>query len=157
MSFAGDTTVSVERTKVELEKLVTRAGATQYASGWDGDTAVIGFTIQSRVIRFLLPMPNKADKQFLRTPKGAFMRTPEGRQKAWEQACRSRWRALLLVVKAKLEAVQCGISTIEDEFMAWTVTGDGRTIGEIVRPLLPSATAPGRTLAIAEHSTLRGT
>ncbi|HWF01594.1 MAG TPA: hypothetical protein VG248_17460 [Caulobacteraceae bacterium] len=53
-----------------------------------------------------------------------------------EQACRQKWRALALVIKAKLEAVSAGITTVEDEFLAQTMMGDGRTVGEVVQPQL---------------------
>ena len=47
---------------------------------------------------------------------------------ASEQGKRSRWRALYLVVKAKLEAVSSGIVSMEDEFLAQTVMNDGETV-----------------------------
>jgi hypothetical protein len=37
-----------------------------------------------------------------------------------------------MVVKAKLEAVESGIVTFEDEFLAQTVLPDNRTVGESV-------------------------
>lgn len=53
----------------------------------------------------------------------------------WEQACRSRWRALLLSVKAKLESVEIGISEFEEEFLAHIVDpATGRTVGEDIVP-----------------------
>jgi hypothetical protein len=55
---------------------------------------------------------------------------------AWEQACRSRWRALLLCIKAKLEACAVGITTFDSEFLAHIVTGDGRTVAERIVPQL---------------------
>ena len=61
-----------------------------------------------------------------------------------EQACRSRWRALALAVKAKLEAVAIGITTFEDEFMAHIVMPDGLTVGEHVRPRIASAYESGQ-------------
>lgn len=61
-------------------------------------------------------------------------RSPELAAKEWEQACRQRWRALALVIKAKLEAVESGISVFEDEFMANIVLPGGRTVSEEVRP-----------------------
>ena len=45
-------------------------------------------------------------------------RGARARQETHDQACRQRWRALLLVIKAKLEAVTAGISTVETEFLA---------------------------------------
>jgi hypothetical protein len=54
----------------------------------------------------------------------------------WEQACRQRWRALNLVVKAKLEAVESGIATFEDEFLAYTMLPGGATVGQWLTPQL---------------------
>lgn len=156
MIYAAETSVPVEKTKAALEQLLVRYGAQEFISGWSDNTARIGFVIgkpHSRRILFVLPLPDRNDKAFFRTKRHGLVRSPEGALKQWEQACRSRWRALLLVIKAKLEAASCGISTIEDEFMAWTVVGDGRTIGEIVRPMIARAIQPGRSLQIAERST----
>lgn len=55
---------------------------------------------------------------------------------AWEQACRAKWRALYLIIKAKLEAVESGISTIEREFFYDIVLPDGNTVGEFLSPQL---------------------
>jgi hypothetical protein len=64
-------------------------------------------------------------------------------EKRWEQACAERWRALALVIKAKLEAVQQGISTFEDEFLAQTVLPDGNTLSRWIQPQLTSVYATG--------------
>ncbi len=136
-SYASGTSVSVERTRAQIEKLVSRYGATRFMSGWDGDIAAIGFTLESRTIRFEIPLPDKNAKEFRYTPTRKFLRTPRDAEKAWEQACRSRWRAMLLVIKAKLEAIDLGVTTVEREFLAWMVVpGDGRTIGDVVIPQL---------------------
>lgn len=51
---------------------------------------------------------------------------------------RQRWRALLLTVKAKLEAVECGISTLEQEFLAFIVLPNSMTLGDwIMENALP--------------------
>jgi hypothetical protein len=150
LTFANDTTVPVERSKAEIERLLGRYGAARFMSGWDGDTAVIGFVLGNRTIRFTLPLPAKTDKQFHRTPTGRQRRNPADAERAWEQACRSRWRALLLVIKAKLEAVQVGISTVEDEFLAWTVLpGDGRTVGERLRLTIDESVRSGKPALLA--------
>jgi hypothetical protein len=57
------------------------------------------------------------------------------------QQIRSRWRALLLVIKAKLEAVDIGILTAEDAFMAETILPDRQTVAEYMRPHIESAYA----------------
>jgi hypothetical protein len=150
VTFATDTTVPVERSKAEIERLLGRHGAARFMSGWDGDTAVIGFVLGNRTIRCTLPLPAKTDKQFHRTPTGRQRRNPADAERAWEQACRSRWRALRLVIKAKLEAVQVSISTVEDEFLAWTVLpGDGRTVGERLRLTIDESVKSGKPALLA--------
>lgn len=89
MTFANDTTVPVERSKAEIERLLGRHGAARFMSGWDGDTAVIGFVLGNRTIRFTLPLPAKTDRQFHRTPTGRQRRNPadaehEAKVEAWE-------------------------------------------------------------------------
>jgi hypothetical protein len=50
---------------------------------------------------------------------------------------RQRWRALYLVVRAKIEAVEAGLAIFEEEFLAFIVVpGLNKTIGEIMVPRL---------------------
>lgn len=136
--YAADTNVSVSKSKAEIEAILERYGASQFMSGWDASQAVIGFTMpvgdDVRQVKFLLPMPDKGSRAFTHHSKG--MRTGDAALKAWEQACCQRWRALALVIKAKLEAVSAGISIFEDEFLANIVMHDGRTVSDHVRPRL---------------------
>ena len=70
-------------------------------------------------------------------------RTEQQAYAAWEQACRSRWRALYLIIKAKLEAIEAGISTVEREFFYDVVLPDGRTAGEFLAPQIEAAYETG--------------
>ena len=144
--FAADTSVPVERSRAEIERLLQRHGSTQFVSGWDEQSAHLGFVIAGRTIRFLLPLPARDAAEFQRTPGRGRQRSVADAERAWEQACRARWRALLLVIKAKLEAVAVGISTIEDEFLAWTVLpgGRGRTVGDELRAQITERIASGK-------------
>lgn len=140
--YAKDTKVSVSSSKQEIERIVERYGAEQFMSGWNADRAMIAFTMEGRQIRFVLPMPAKNERRFTHHSRG--MRTPESALQQWEQACRQRWRALALVIKAKLEAVESGISVFEDEFMANIVLPNGRTVSEEVRPRIAAAYDSGQ-------------
>ena len=135
--YASTTSVSSAKSKAEIEAIVERYGASQFVSGWSAEHAVVGFTMQGRQVKFVLKMPDKADKQFTHHSKGP--RTADAALAQWEQACRSRWRALLLVIKAKLEAVESGISIFEDEFMANIVLPDGQLVGQFMRPQIAHA------------------
>lgn len=139
--YAADTSVSVSNSKAEIERIIERYGATGFMSGWTADQAMIAFAMHDRQIRFVLTMPARDDPEFTHHSKGA--RTAEAAFKAWEQACRQRWRALALVIKAKLEAVSAGISVFDDEFMANIVLPNGRTVSEEVRPRITTAYETG--------------
>jgi len=60
--------------------------------------------------------------------KQRIQRTPAQVKPALAAEERRRWLALLLVIKAKLEAVESGIITFEEEFLAHVVMPDGRTV-----------------------------
>ena len=144
--YAAKTSVPVAKTKGEIEAIVERYGAAQFTSGWSGDKAAVGFQIAGRLIRFVLILPSKDDKCFTQYVKNGrpYDRSPEAAIKEWEQACRQRWRALLLVIKAKLEAVECGISTIENEFLANIVLPGGQLVGDAVKERIAVAYDTGR-------------
>jgi hypothetical protein len=119
--FAEDTSVPVERSRAEIEALLRRNGAEGFAFSWSHKEDMIGFQWRGHKIKFTLPAIND-DK----------VRSIARR----EQLNRSRWRALLLVIKAKLEAVHAGIAIFEEEFLAYVVTQDGTTVGEHLVPQL---------------------
>lgn len=150
MGYADKTTVSTEKSRAEIERTLQRYQADQFMYGWDADRAVIGFRMAGRQIRFLLPMPNKTDREFTHTPTGK-KRTEDGAYKEWEQACRQKWRALSLVIKAKLEAVESGIAIFEDEFMANIVLPNGGTVSEFMLPQIATAYETGDMPKLLPH------
>lgn len=92
----------------------------------------------------MLPLPEKNSPEFQLTPGRKQRRSDEQAYAAWEQACRSRWRSLYLVIKAKLEAVDSGISTIEREFFYGIVLPNGKTVGELMAPQIEDAYTTGK-------------
>ena len=143
MAYAENTSVSVDKSKAEIERTLQRYGADQFISGWDKHRAMIGFRMQGRQIKFIIKLPEKDSKEFTHTPGRKNKRDESKAYSAWEQACRQRWRALALVIKAKLEAVDTGITVFEDEFMAHIVLPDGQTVGEYMRPQIAVAYEKG--------------
>lgn len=144
MSYAENTSVSVTKTKADIEELIIKVGAEQFLSGYKENMAIIGFSLANRQIRFVLPLPDKQDNTFWYTPAKRIKRTEQQAYAAWEQVCRSRWRSLYLIIKAKLEAVESGISTIEREFFYDIVLPDGKTIGEFMAPQLETVYETGK-------------
>ena len=134
--YAKNTNVSSELSRLEIEKILIRYGAENFAYASANGMSLIGFTMNERQIKFILPLPKR--EEFALTPTGR-TRTENSQYEAWEQACRQRWRALKLVIQAKLEAVECGISVFDDEFMANIVLPNGGTVGEFMRPQISEA------------------
>jgi len=133
--YAEGTSVSEERSRNELERTLKRFGADQFGFAWSDEGQMIAFRMAGRSIRLDIPMPDMDDPSFRLTPAGR-VRATSAAQEAYGQEVRRRWRSLNLVVKAKLTAVADGISTLEREFLADMLTDDGRTVEQVMRPLL---------------------
>ena len=138
--YAANTNVSSELSRIEIEKTLIRYGAENFCYAMAQGKAVIAFTMYGRQIKFILPLPTKDEFQL--TPTGR-QRAENSQYEAWEQACRQRWRALNLVIKAKLEAVESGISMFEDEFMSNIILPDGGTVGDFMKPQIEQAYTQG--------------
>lgn len=143
--YAADTSVTADRSRAEIERTLTRYGARGFMYGWDQERAVLGFLASGRQVRFMLPMPDRTAKEFTHTPSRRQARTPQAAEQAYEQAVRQRWRALALVIKAKLEAVAAEIVTFDEEFLAHLVLPNGETVGQAVVPSVEQAYATGET------------
>lgn len=137
--YAEKTSVASDRSRAEIERTLQRYGATAFAYAWDQLAATIMFELADRRVRFRLPMPDRNSREFTHTPEKGLRRNEAQAEAAWEQASRQRWRALALVIKAKLEAVAAEITTVEQEFLAHIVLPDGSTVGDWAGPQLAIA------------------
>lgn len=174
--YAQGTSVPMERSRIEAEKTLMRYGATGFAYAWEQrdepyphpadcptckgtrvdpsgrscsrlpysapkritrEVVVVAFKMATRQVRLEVPMPHECEL---------------GSKGRAEAATRQRWRALVLVLKAKLEAVASGISTLEHEFLANIVMDDGQTVGQAILPRLSDAVKSGRLLGPAKDS-----
>lgn len=130
MAYAENTTVPVSKSRIEIEELIRKHGAGQFASGYSGNKVMIGFTANKRQVRFIVEVPEGST------------------DKKTEQLERQRWRALLLVIKAKFEAIESGVSCFDDEFMAHIVLPDGSTVGEYMQPQIEQSYSTGNMPAL---------
>jgi hypothetical protein len=140
--YAQNTEVSVDRSRMEIERTLTRYGAHAFAYATENNKAMISFKMKQRMVRFILDLPPIED--YRKTPGRGRDRTDADTYKNWEQACRQCWRALSLVIKAKLEAVESGISVFEEEFLAHLVLPDGKTVGQFMLPQVEAAYESGK-------------
>jgi len=144
MSYAEGTTVTVEKSKAELENVVRKHGGYNFGSAARDDQglALIFFTIgqgpKMRQVRVVLPLPKVTSFPEAKRYKD------KTREQRWEQACRERWRLLVLAVRAKLELVAAGASTIDAEFLAGLTLPDGQTVMELVGGAIAEAYQTGK-------------
>src|SRR5512142_1507813 len=130
---------------MELERVLLRYGAGQFAYASAPGQAAVAFSMKGRAVRFAIPLPDPQAKEFTEIPPqnqwgSTKKRAPEAAARLHEQAVRQRWRAAVLVVKAKLEAVESGITTFEDEWLAYLVVpGERQTVGEMLKPQIDEA------------------
>jgi hypothetical protein len=139
--YAENTGISSENRRAQIERTLRRYGATGFAYAVQADQAVIEFLMGGRRVRFHLALPDAGDRQFTHTERRGQRRSDTAAAGAYEQAVRQRWAALSLVIKAKLEAIAAGISTIDEEFLAHVVLPDNSTVGERTLPQLDAAYA----------------
>lgn len=142
--YAKGTSVSADRSRTEIERTLMRFGADQFMYGWEEARAVIQFRARGKLIRFVLPLPDQDDPRFTRTPSLGKSRTHEASMKEWEKGTRQAWRALAMIVKAKLVAVEDGITEFESEFLAHIVLPDGSTVGGWILPQVEQAYETGK-------------
>ncbi len=132
--YASRTKVPADKTRLDIEALMRRRGADQFFSGSDSERAVLAFRLNGRHIRFTMPVHDVRNQQHLR----------------------SRWRALFLVIKAKVEAIDIGIMTIEEAFLADTLLPDRRTVSEAMLPQIESAYRDGRMPPLLGYHPVEG-
>jgi len=123
--YAERTVVPVQQSKNEIERLLQMNGAGAIAMFTDDGRAVaaVAFTMAERSYRFVMPMPRMCAKG-------------SREEKIRMQLARQRWRALLLVLKAKIESARSGVTTLETELLPYAVLPNGRTVADEVQPRL---------------------
>jgi len=150
-SYAEGTLVSPVATRAQIENLLGRFGCTQVVIGYEETRAMLGFVWGGRGVRITLPMPSPQDETICLTPSGRRRSSGVIKQR-FQAEVRRRWRALYLVMKAKLTAVQDRISTFEREFLPDLVLPDGRTVIEAGGGPLKTALSAGKISLLPEST-----
>jgi hypothetical protein len=144
MSYAEGTSVSPEKSEMEIRTLLRKYGAEDFLSGWSGEQVTIGFRAKGRVVRFRVILPKRDEARFRKGRNDWTPATDKQAHDRFEQEVRRLWRALVLTIKAKLECVESGIETFEHAFMANIVMPDGRTVAEHATPWIAESYRSGK-------------
>ena len=126
--YAERTKVPVDASRLELETMLTKHGATSFGVYREPQRWVVLFQLSGRYVRHEIVIP-KATRS-----------NPDP-----EHEVRRKWRALVLITKAKLEMITGGDSSVEREFLADTVLAEGGTVFEATRQQIAASYEQGVT------------
>jgi L-rhamnose mutarotase len=130
--FAEGTDVPAEKSRAELETLLKKHGATEFGIFASEERTVFMYRLRGRMVRHVVAYPPEPSPSSLRAH--AHRSRIETAKRAQEAEWRRRWRALVLLVKAKLEIIASGTSSFENEFLADTLLANNQTVGEVMLP-----------------------
>lgn len=115
--YAKTTTVSVEKSKVQIQRLLTDWGITEFYFGTSIRGDGIGFSWNGRTYKWNVKMAKQ-----------------EGlTEKQQQQVKRQRWRLFYMSLKMKLEEIDGGDETFEDQFLAKMCLPDGSTVSDFMK------------------------
>ncbi len=139
MSYAENTKVPVSRSQEEIKKTLSKYGASSFAFAESKELAMIQFDLKGKRIKFYMHLPIYGKEKVLSRGISCLA----GQVKI-DQMVRSKWRSLALGIKAKLECVDAGITTLEKEFLAHIVLPNGSTVGDIALPQIENSYSSGK-------------
>lgn len=148
MRYARDTDVPPEQSRLEIERLLTAYGATHFGYFSEPKKVSVVFQFGKLPVRLDMPLPDPQHKD-VRYINGR-ARTPKQQASALDKLTRQSWRVLLLLIRAKLEAIEAHISSPEKEFLADIVLPNGTRIFDDIRPRLTHQPAAGERVVAAK-------
>lgn len=120
--YASTTSVPVERSRAEIERILTKYGASKFGTMSEETKVTVFFEAKGRQVQWSVPMPVKSKYRF---------------EKDHGQEGRRRWRVLVITIKAMLEAVESKLLSFDEAFLPHIVVpGTARTLGEVLVPKL---------------------
>lgn len=144
--FAEGTSVEARTSKHELEDMLAKHGAHGFLTAWLEENgtqhSLVQFQISGRMVKYIIRMPTAEEVE--KTGTGQTRHKPELIEKARQAEYRRRWRALILIIKAKLEMVAGGDSTFEREFLADIMLTNGSTVGDMISGQLAAMYTDGK-------------
>lgn len=123
--YAEGTTVPVTKSQAEMAGILAAHGVTRqgWMTGPDGDELM--FELGGHRFRFAIPKPTLAEIR--RDYPNAY-----DQQAKLDGEWRRRWRANVLLLKAKLEFIDSGDTTLERELLPYMLTEGGQTVADLI-------------------------
>ena len=123
--FAEGTAVSVDSSRGEITGILAKHGVTRMAWASEPEGDQLSFELAGHRFLFRIARPTLTDIR--RMYPNAY-----DEQKKVEAEWRRRWRANVLLLKAKLEFAEGEASTVIRELMPYALLRDGRTLEEAI-------------------------
>ena len=116
------TTVPVARSRAEVERILTKYGATKFGTMSEEAKVSVYFEVKGRLVQWTIPLPARAK----------FRHDTD-----YDREVRRRWRVLVITIKAMLEAVESRLLSFDQAFLSHIVIpGTARTLGDTLVPKL---------------------
>lgn len=109
--YAKSTTVSISKSKMQIEKVLLSWGIEEFFSGTSPRGDGVGFKHNDRVYKISVPIKSDCN----------------------EQERRQMWRILFMSLKMDLEKIDCGLISFEDQFLAMMALPDGTTVADFMK------------------------
>lgn len=140
--YACDTTVCVQKSINDIQKILTQFGATRFGYMSSETDVIFACELRNKRIKFKLPLPLKKDVPY---------HPQRNSDKYLEQQFRSLHRGLFLTIKAKLVSIDSGIETFEEAFLANIILSNGQSFGEYSIPKLEETYNSGDVPRLTFH------
>lgn len=142
--YASNTDVPVEESRSQINTLLRDWGVSgiQWTENYELNSVMIQFVWRHNDIPYVAKMTVRLPDDSELVEMARHKRTGKVSEDrlADLKICRG-WRehrVLYIFLKGSFEAIENGIITAEQLFLPWLVGRDGRTVGEVIAPRLPS-------------------
>jgi len=128
--YAAGTAVPVLRSEQEIKRILQRYKADRIGIMSEPGKATIYFSVKGRDVQMPIPIPKPGDL------------LPHSKYAKWSTAAaeaeeRRRWRVMVITLKSMLEAIESGVTTFDQIFLAHLVLpGTNQTVGDAIVPKL---------------------
>lgn len=136
--YAYGTKVSVQSSQFEIQRILSRFKASGFAFMQEPGSrkAMVLFQVKDRRIRFDVPEPTNARS---RAPADLDLETMR------------LWRSLAMAIKSKLDIIESGIATFEEEFLPYTLVNGNETFYQASQnpEFAPMLSGPSMAIALS--------
>jgi hypothetical protein len=126
--YAEGTKVTVESSRGEITGILAKHGVTRMATATEPAGDTLQFQLDGSAYRFFIARPTLEEVRAKHVADGGHWNLVPDPQAKVDAEWRRRWRAHVLLLKAKLEFAASGDSTVTRELMPYLLLRDGRTL-----------------------------